>query len=442
MKKFLSIFIPILIAAGILFVAALLLIPDSVETLWQQAGLPREPLDQLQSLTGRAIEPAETRLYGTLEARVTYAMGETQGRAVKVLVDEGDDVSAGDVLVQLDPSDVQAQIAAAQEAVAAAEAARNAVAAPPDETVRAAADSAVAAAQTEIKNAKRTLKQAQDVLANPIAIDARIKQTAALIPVAKANVDAAEAGVKQVDVLINDARADGSREGKYKVQILEAQKAAAQAELKAAQARLNGLYRTLSLLKAMKAEPIALEANVHQAENQVKLAEAGLKVAEAERDARIAPPQPEAVAVADAGVQKAQAALDLAEWRAEKLTIAAPISGRVQMKLVEDGEIVQPGAPLIGIANTDRIELWAYVSQSDLHRLHLNDRLPVEVIAIPGKRFKGEVFFIASEAQFRPTNVLNPDDRGDMVFLIKLTLDNPDGQLKPGMPADVILPEK
>ena len=440
MKKALTILIAILAAALVLFAAALFLIPETVQTFWQQAGLPPGPLMQMETLTGQVSTSGETRLYGTLEARTTHAMSEMPGRAIEVLVAEGDEVTAGAPLIHLDPTDVKAQIAAAEEAVTAAEAARNAVAAPPDESIVAAADSAVDAARTEVENARRTLKQAQDVLANPLSIDAQVKQTAALIPVAKANVDTAEAAVKQLDVLINDARSDGSREGKYKVQILEAQKAAAQEELNAANARLNGLYSTLALLKKMKQEPIALEANVHQAENQVKLAEAGLEVAQAERDARTAPPQPEAIAVAEAGVQKARAALDLARWQEDKLTVIAPASGRVQMKLVEAGEVVQPGQPLITIADTSRIELWAYVAQSDLHRVHLNDRLPVEVLAIPDHRFEGEVFFIASQAQFRPSNVLNPDDRGDMVFLIKLTLDNQDGQLKPGMPADVILP--
>ena len=192
----------------------------------------------------------------------------------------------------------------------------------------------------------------------------------------------------------------------------------------------------------MREVPLALEANVHQAEDQVRLAKMALAVAEAERDAKTAPPQPEAVAVADADVQKAQAALNLARWQEQRLIITAPISGRVQAKLLETGEIAQPGQPLLDIANTDSIEVWAYISQQDLHRVHLNDRLPVEVIAIPGEQFQGRVFFIAPQAQFRPNNVLNPDDRGDIVFQIKLSLDNSDGRLKPGMPADVILLHK
>ncbi len=441
MKKRLSILIPILLAALVLFAAALLLIPEQTANAWRQLGLPQEPLTRLEMLTGRAVAPQETRLYGALEARTNHVMSELPGRAAAVLVKEGDQVEAGQPLIRLDASDVQAQIAAAEEAVSAAEAARDAAAAPPDETVKNLADEAVAAARTDVQNARRTLEHAREMLENPLAIQSQIDQTAALISVAKANVEAAEAGVQQTQALIDDAKTDGSMQGKYKVQSLQEQKAAAEAELKAAQARLNGLYRTLALLKKWRDDPITLAANVHQAESQVKLAEAALKVAQAQRDAKTAPPQPETVAVAEANVQKARAALDLARWQEGKLTISAPISGQVQAKMLEAGEVVRPGLPLLTIADTSKMEVWAYVSSQDLHRVHLNDELPVAVLALPGRPFTGQVFFIASAAQFRPANVLNPDDRGDMVFQIKLYLDNGDGQLKPGMPADVILPE-
>lgn len=440
MKKLLLILIPILIAAAILFAAALFLVPSSVENAWRDLGLPEEPLTQLETLAGQTTAPQETRLYGSLEARSVYVMSELDGRAAEVLAAEGDRVETGQPLIRLDPTDVQAQIAAAEEAVAAAKAARDAAAAPPDETAKTLADEAVAAARTDVANARRTLEHARAMLEDPQAIQAQIDQTTALIPVARAQVEVAKANVDQTQALIEEASTDGSMQGKYRVRILQEQKAAAAAEQEAAQARLNGLYRTLALLKKMRDDPLALEANMHQAQGQAALAQAALKVAKADRNARIAPPQPEAVAVADAGVQKARSALDLARWHAERLVITAPISGQAQAKLLETGEVVQPGQPLLTLADTSEMEVWAYVSGQDLHRVHLNHNLPVEVIAIPGKQFQGQVFFIASEAQFRPTNVLNPDDRGDMVFLIKLHLPNSDDQFKPGMPADVILP--
>ena len=439
-KRILTPILALTLASGVLFIAALALIPHQVKHAWQATGLPPQPLAQIESWLGRVeLAPTEIRLYGTLEARTIHAMSELNGRAVEVLVEEGDWVEAGQPLIRLDPTDVQAQIAAAQEAVAAAQAARDAVAAPPGPEIKEVANSVVAQAQAELENARRTLDHAREVRENPLALDAQINQTAALIPVAQAQVEAAEAAIKQADVLIQDASTDGSREGKYKVRMFRAQKAAAQASLDAAKARLNGLHQTLSLLQRMRETPLALDAQVHQAEAAVAVAQAALQTAKAARAAQIAPPQPEAVAVAEAGVQEARAALALARWSQERLTILAPASGQVQEKPIQKGETVTPGKVLITLADTRQMEVWVYVAAGDLHRIHMGDTLPVEVLAMPEQRLRAQVFYIAPEAQFRPSNVLNSDDRGDMVFLVKLHLDNGDGRLKPGMPAEVIL---
>lgn len=442
MRRFLSTLSILLILAIIVLIAAFLLAPDQFDQTWRQAGLPTETLNQGRALAGQTpLEaPSTLRLYGELEATETHAMSEIPGRVTAVLVGEGELVGAGAPLVELDPTQVEAEITAAAQALETARAAREAAAAPPDETIVAVADSVVSAAETRLANAQRTLAQAQDDLDHPLSLDAQINQTAALIPAAKAGVERAEANVSQIDVLLEQARTDGSREGKFTASMLEKKKAAAEAEVEAAQARLQGLRRALSLLRAMKEDPITLEAQVHQAENGVKLAETALTVARAERDVAAEPPAPAAIAIADARVQKAEAALALAQWKADHLQVVAPASGRAFNRLIEPGETIAPGQALFTIAALDEMELRIYVAERDLHRIQVGDSLPVETPLLPGQTLAATVFYIAPEAQFRPNNVLNPDDRGDMVFLAKLRLPNSDGVLKPGMPADVLLP--
>lgn len=442
MRRLLSTLVILLILTAFLAAAALIFIPDRVEQAWGQAGLPREPLDRALALSGSApLVPSDSlRLYGILEADVTHAMSELSGRATAVLVEEGETVEAGELLVTLDPTQVQAEIVAAEEVVASASAARDAVASGPRESAIAVADSAVASAETQLANAQRTLAQAQSDLEDPQAITTQIDRTRALIPAAKAAVERAKASVGQADVLLQQARTDGSREGQFQQQLYERQKAAAEAEIEAAQARLQGLQRTLALLQAMKKNPLALQARVRQAEQGVKLAEAELAVARAQRQQTTAPPAAEAIAVADTGVQKAQAALALARWKNDRLTVTAPAAGEVQQRMIEPGESVSPGAVLFTIADLDEMEVRIYVAEQDLHRLQIGDKVTVETPLLPGRRLQATLFYIAPEAQFRPNNVLNPDDRGDMVFLVKLRLPNSDGALKPGMPADVLLP--
>ncbi|NOZ51124.1 MAG: HlyD family efflux transporter periplasmic adaptor subunit [Chloroflexi bacterium] len=442
MRRLLSTLLSLIFVALIAATAALFLIPEQVQHTWQQLALPPEPLDRALTLVGQSPTGAATelRLYGVLEADTSHAMSVVAGRAQKVLVDEGDDVVAGQTVLELDPSTVQADIAAAAQTLAAAGAARDAVAAPPPATTLALADSAVEAAETRLQNARRNLDQAQSLLENPLAIQSQIDQTVTLIPAAEARISQAKAQLAQTDILLAKARNDLSREGQFSQQKLEQQKLAAQTEIKAAEARLQGLQSTLALLQQTKKEPLALQVAVHQAEREVVLAAASLEVARAQSDVAAAAPTEAAIAVADAQVQQAAAALALSRWQAEQLTITAPRSGRVLARLIEAGETVAPGKPLFTIADLSKMEVRIYVSELDLHRIQVGDNLPVEITAQAGQRQQGVVTFIAASAQFRPSNVLNPDDRGDMVFLVKLRLPNPDGVLKPGMPADVLLP--
>ncbi len=450
MRRLLSLLLIFCLVAAAATIAAFFLTPERFDAVWQQARLPAAPLERARALVSQqtALDPSlrsgsgDIRLYGLLEANETYAMSELAGRAAMVLVEEGQKVETGQPLMQLDATATQAQVNAAQQALTTAQAARAAAAAPPSPSLIALAESSVAAAQTQLDNARRSLTQAQANLQQPLDLDAEINRSRSQIPVVEASVKQAEAGVASVRVRLENARSDGSREGQFTQQILEGQAAAAQANVEAAQAQLGGLRRNVALLQQMRANPLALQAQVHAAEQQVNVAQAALTAAQAEADAATEPPSPEAIALADAQVQAAAAALNLARWQADRLTVTSPAAGRVEQRLVEPGETVEAGRPLFSTADTGELNATVYVALADLGRLNVGQTLPVEVLLGSQERWRADaaVTYIASEAQFRPSNILNPDDRGDMVFLVKLRIPNPDGTLKAGMPVDVLLP--
>ena len=62
--------------------------------------------------------------------------------------------------------------------------------------------------------------------------------------------------------------------------------------------------------------------------------------------------------------------------------------------------------------------------------------IPVTIDTFPGKSYRGTVTFIAQDAEFTPKNVQTEKERTKLVYRIKITLPNPDRELKPGMPAD------
>ena len=89
----------------------------------------------------------------------------------------------------------------------------------------------------------------------------------------------------------------------------------------------------------------------------------------------------------------------------------------------------------------DNRHVWvrAYLNQTDLGRVRLGQKVDVRTDTFPGKNYEGTIGFIASEAEFTPKTVQTPKERVKLVFRIKVDVANPDGELKPGMPADVAL---
>ena len=115
--------------------------------------------------------------------------------------------------------------------------------------------------------------------------------------------------------------------------------------------------------------------------------------------------------------------------------VAAPCVCAVLLRAVETGEVVAAGQPLALIVDLNRLELKVYVSANHLNRLHLGDEARIRVDGVD-REFVANVSRIDDFAQFTPRDVHMPDERQRMVYGVTLALDNPDGLLKPGMPAD------
>ena len=78
----------------------------------------------------------------------------------------------------------------------------------------------------------------------------------------------------------------------------------------------------------------------------------------------------------------------------------------------------------------------AYISETDLGRARVGQKATVTTDSWPGKKYQGLVSFISQEAEFTPKSVQTAKERVKLVYRIKITVPNPNGELKPGMPAD------
>ncbi|MBI3456325.1 MAG: efflux RND transporter periplasmic adaptor subunit, partial [Candidatus Rokubacteria bacterium] len=195
----------------------------------------------------------------------------------------------------------------------------------------------------------------------------------------------------------------------------------------------------------------AARAEVRQARDRLRLLEAGprpnqVEAAQAEvRAARDrlalleAGPRPGQVETGRAQVAQAEAALGQARARLADTRLVAPIDGVVLRKNLEPGATAIPGTPVLTLVDPGTLWLRGYVSEVELGRVRVGQPARITVDAFPAEAFEGRVTEIASEAEFTPRNVQTQKERVNLVFRVKVSIVNPDGRLKPGMPADAVL---
>jgi len=149
--------------------------------------------------------------------------------------------------------------------------------------------------------------------------------------------------------------------------------------------------------------------------------------------------RPEEVRASEARLAQAQASVDLLRKSISDCTIISPVNGIVTRRPVEAGELVTPGATVLTVSELDSVHVMIYITEKELGRVGLGREAVVTIDSAPGRTFKGRVTYISPEAEFTPKNVQTREDRVKLVFGVKVEVPNPDGLLKPGMPADAIL---
>ena len=124
--------------------------------------------------------------------------------------------------------------------------------------------------------------------------------------------------------------------------------------------------------------------------------------------------------------------------RRNDAVIVAPSAGVVVSRLVEPGELVAAGTPLAVILDLDRAWVNAYVEEPLVPSLRIGQA--ATVVTDAGDRLTGTIAVIAPRAEFTPRNVQTAAERARLVYRVKVTVDNSQGVLKPGMPVEVELP--
>ncbi|MCA9977131.1 MAG: efflux RND transporter periplasmic adaptor subunit, partial [Anaerolineales bacterium] len=120
----------------------------------------------------------------------------------------------------------------------------------------------------------------------------------------------------------------------------------------------------------------------------------------------------------------------------EKFSIASPGAGVVLEQVVYPGEVVAPAATILTIADLSELTLTVYVPENRIGDVQLGQDVQVGIDSFPGQLFRGQVTRIGSEPEFTPRNVATVEERLNTFYAVDIRLDNGQGLLKPGMPAD------
>jgi len=147
----------------------------------------------------------------------------------------------------------------------------------------------------------------------------------------------------------------------------------------------------------------------------------------------------EELAVDRANVHQASQVVDMSHIRLAYTVLRAPFTGVVMVRQAELGEVVSPGTPVVTLADLDHLWVRVYVPETDLGKVHWGQPVEVRTDTYPDKIYHGRISFVSSEAEFTPKSVQTEKERVTLVYRVKVDLENPRNELKPGMPADAII---
>jgi HlyD family secretion protein len=333
------------------------------------------------------------------------------GRVTEILVAEGDQVKQGQALVRLQDDQLQAAVAQAQAALELAKANF-------DQVQQGARAEDIAAAEGQVKAAEAQVKAAsaeRDRLtggATDAAIAAAQAQLSSALVEQKLTQDAYDKVTQCVTVKGNEVCPGlGTPEEQARFRVNAASEA-----VNAARSALT------EATKGSGKQVQGAQANVAAAQAQIDIAQAQLdRLKAGATEAQIAAAQAN-VAQAEAGLQAAQAALNEA-------TLIVPFDGTIAQIDVDAGQVVGPGSPIVSVADLRQWEIDTDdLSEVDVINVQSDQAVTITFDALPGVKLNGQVVAITPKAQTK---------RGDVTYMVKIAIENPDPRLKWGMTGQV-----
>lgn len=402
---------------------------------------------------------------GTFSAIGTSIVPEVSGKVTEVYVNEGDSVTVGQVLFVLDAEVSQAQYDQATAAVKAAEAAV--------EASRKQAESASAQYQLALQGAMlQDLPERENMWGASLPDNYQPEwyfNKNELISSAKTQVDRAESALEAAMAdLENEQKKTSSQDflaAEERLALAQGTLSVAETTLRQAQSasdtNLEDAAKELRDLAQAEFDSAlsdyermltstAVEAII-QTRSRVAIAQTtldnaryvllglqtgsqSLQVLSALKAADAADSM---VKQAQAGLEQAKQAQNLAQLQLNRTKVKSPVAGVVLTRGIEVGDMAVAGGAVMRVGQLDTLDLVVYFPEDEYGAVNIGDSVYITVDSFPAKTFEGIILRISDEAEFTPKNVQTESGRKSTVYAVKIQVRNPDHKLKPGMPADV-----
>lgn len=243
------------------------------------------------------------------------------------------------------------------------------------------------------------------------------------IRVAEAQVEAARATLQKLEAGPREAEIDQAR-AVHQERVADQQNAQLAYE-RSARLRPTGAVSEAALDTAKAARDMAV-ARTQSALEALRLLEQGTR--------------PEDIAAARANLQASEASLAAAQTALKDATLNAPADGVILSRVREPGAIVGPSDIVYVLSLATPVWVRAYIAEPNLGRIRTGMKVEVLADSEPGKPYSGTIGFISPVAEFTPKSVETPELRTDLVYRLRVVVDQDRNGLRQGMPVTVRIP--
>lgn len=381
------------------------------------------PIVLIAALAGAAVYYFRTRnstpeneihLSGNIEMTQIAVAFKYPGRVMAIEVEEGATVRKGQVLARSDRESITRQKERDQAAVASAQSAYEQL------TTAVAWQKQAVEREIELRSAELRAVQAQLSEALAGSRPQEVQQAEAAVSDAKTRNSQAKADWDRAQKLFAQEDISRAQYDQFKTRFDSTSALVRQAEMRLSIVKEGPRKETIDLIRAQVARA---QAALKAAENN----RLEVKRRELEAQGRLSE------------VERAKAQVAVIDVQLNDATAESPVDGVVLNKNADLGEVLNAGVPVVTIGDTAKPWVRGYITEAQLGKVKLGDKVKVTTDSYPGKTYQGRVTFIASEAEFTPKQIQTQEERIKLVYRIKVELENPNNELKLNMPVDAVI---